>query len=60
MEFNQPSQIVKDLTFGNKANSKIMKGVKAALKNGGPTESFLSKNNSATKGHIVPIKITKS
>ena len=27
MEFNQPSQIVKDLTFGNKANSKIMKGV---------------------------------
>ena len=40
--------------------NKIMKGVKAALKNGGPTESFLSKNNSATKGHIVPIKITKA
>ena len=27
MEFNNPSQIVKDLTFGEKANSKIMTGV---------------------------------
>ena len=27
MEFNNPSQIVKDLTFGNKANIKIMTGV---------------------------------
>lgn len=27
MEFNNPSQIVKDLTFGSEANSKIMTGV---------------------------------
>ena len=27
MEFNQPSQIVKDLSFGNSAKSKIMNGV---------------------------------
>lgn len=27
MEFNNPSQIVKDLTFGSAANSKIMSGV---------------------------------
>ena len=27
MEFNQPSQIVKDLTFGSNAKSKIMNGV---------------------------------
>jgi chaperonin GroEL len=27
MEFNNPSEIVKDLTFGNKANKKIMAGV---------------------------------
>ena len=27
MEFNQPSQIVKDLSFGNNAKSKIMNGV---------------------------------
>jgi chaperonin GroEL len=27
MEFNNPSAIVKDLTFGSKANSKIMSGV---------------------------------
>lgn len=27
MEFNNPSEIVKDLTFGSKANSKIMSGV---------------------------------
>ena len=45
---------------GNIKPNKIIKGVKATLKNGGPTESFLSKNNSATKGHIVPIKITKA
>ena len=45
---------------GNIKPNKIIKGVKAALKNGGPTESFLSKNNSATKGHIVPTKITKA
>ena len=40
--------------------NKIMNGVNAALKNGGPTESFLSKNNSATKGHIVPKNTTKA
>ena len=45
---------------GNIKPNKIIKGVKAALKNGGPTESFLSKNNSATKGHIVPKKTTKA
>ena len=45
---------------GNIKPNKIIKGVKAALKNGGPTESFLSKNNSATNGHIVPKKITKA
>ena len=27
MEFNNPSEIVKDLTFGDKANKKIMAGV---------------------------------
>lgn len=27
MEFNNPSQIVKDLTFGDAANNKIMSGV---------------------------------
>ena len=27
MEFNQPSEIVKDLTFGNDAQNKIMSGV---------------------------------
>ena len=27
MEFNNPSEIVKDLTFGNAANEKIMAGV---------------------------------
>jgi len=27
MEFNNPSEIVKDLTFGNRANAKIMSGV---------------------------------
>jgi chaperonin GroEL (HSP60 family) len=27
MEFNNPSQIVKDLTFGSAANNKIMSGV---------------------------------
>ena len=37
-----------------------MNGVNAALKNGGPTESFLSKNNSATRGQIVPKKTTKA
>ena len=36
-----------------------MKGVKAALKNGGPTLNFLSKNISASKGHIVPMNTTK-
>ena len=40
--------------------NKIMKGVNAMLKNGGPTESFLSKNNSATKGQIVPKNTTKA
>ena len=45
---------------GNIKPNKIIKGVKAALKNGGPTESFLSKNNSATNGQIVPKKITKA
>ena len=36
-----------------------MKGVNAALKNGGPTLSFRSKNISATSGHMVPTKTTK-
>ena len=27
MQYNNPSEIVKDLTFGQKANSKIMSGV---------------------------------
>jgi hypothetical protein len=45
---------------GNINPNKIIKGVKAALKNGGPTESFLSKNNSATRGQIVPKKTTKA
>ena len=27
MEYNNPSEIVKDLTFGKEASSKIMKGV---------------------------------
>ena len=36
-----------------------MKGVKAALKNGGPTLNFLSKNISASSGHIVPMNTTK-
>ncbi len=35
------------------------KGVKAALKKGGPTDNVRSKNISATKGQIVPIKTTK-
>ena len=45
---------------GNINPNIIINGVKAALKKGGPTESFLSKNNSATKGHIVPKKTTKA
>ena len=36
-----------------------MKGVNARSKKGGPTESFRSINNSATKGHTVPTKTTK-
>ena len=32
MEFNQPSEIVKDLTFGNDAQSKIMSGVNKLAK----------------------------
>ena len=27
MEYNQPSQIVKDLMFGNEAKDKVIKGV---------------------------------
>ena len=45
---------------GNIKPNKIMKGVNAALKNGGPTDSFLSKNNSATRGQIVQKKTTKA
>ena len=37
----------------------ITNGVNAILKNGGPTESFRSEINSATRGHTVPIKTTK-
>ena len=33
---------------GNTKPNRIIKGVKAALKNGGPTESFLSKNTTWT------------
>ena len=36
-----------------------MNGVKAASKNGGPTLSLRSKNISATRGQMVPIKTTK-
>ena len=40
------------------ANATI-KGVKAMLKNGGPTESFRSISSSATNGQTVPTKTTK-
>ena len=32
MEFNQPSQIVKDLNFGNDAKSKVIDGVEKLAK----------------------------
>ena len=35
------------------------KGVKAALKKGGPTETVRPQNISATKGQIVPMNTTK-
>ena len=32
MEFNQPSEIVKDVNFGDKANKKVVAGVKKLAK----------------------------
>ena len=44
---------------GSTSPSSTMKGVKAMLKNGGPTLSLRSRNISATSGHMVPTKTTK-
>jgi hypothetical protein len=45
--------------MGRITASATMKGVKAASKKGGPTESLRSKNISAMSGQIVPMKTTK-
>ena len=45
--------------IGNITAKATIKGVKARSKNGGPTESLRSINNSATKGQTVPTKTTK-
>ena len=45
--------------IGRIAPRITMNGVKAILKNGGPTESFLSTNISANMGQSVPMNTTK-
>ena len=46
--------------MGSSTARSTMKGVKAASKNGAPTESLRAKASSATKGQIVPTKTTKA
>ena len=40
--------------------NKIIKGVKAVLKKGAPTDTLFAKNVSAINGHKVPMKTMKA
>ena len=45
MEYNNPSEIVKNLSFGQKANSKIMRGVDKLAKAVANWRQTLKKQN---------------